>query len=189
VLAAAAALSLSLPASAAISTFSTSLSGAGEPVPTSTATGSATVSFDDVLFTVGVDLSFAGLASSSPFGHIHCCTATAGSGNAGVKVEFTGFPAVATGDYVKVFMLSSSAFSTLLAGVQEGRAYVNIHTPGTYQSGEIRGFLAPVPEPGTYALMLAGLGVLGWAAKRRQQRQVDSSSARRCPASKSSAPV
>ena len=27
--------------------------------------------------------------------------------------------------------------------------------------------VTPVPEPGTYALMLAGLGVLGWGARRR----------------------
>jgi hypothetical protein len=27
---------------------------------------------------------------------------------------------------------------------------------------------APVPEPETYALMLAGLGVLGWASRRRK---------------------
>jgi CHRD domain/PEP-CTERM motif len=166
---AAAAMAASLPASAVISTFSTSLSGIGEPVPTSTATGSATVSFDDVLLTVDVDLSFAGLANSSPFGHIHCCTAAACPPNAGVKVEFTGFPAVSTGDYSKVFTLSSSAFSTLLTGVQDGKAYVNIHTPGTYGGGEIRGFLAPVPEPETYALMLAGLGVLAWVAKRRRK--------------------
>lgn len=30
--------------------------------------------------------------------------------------------------------------------------------------------LAPVPEPETYALMLAGLGLVGWAAKRRAQQ-------------------
>ncbi|MDP2811103.1 MAG: FxDxF family PEP-CTERM protein [Rhodocyclaceae bacterium] len=27
---------------------------------------------------------------------------------------------------------------------------------------------APVPEPETYALMLAGLGLVGWAARRRK---------------------
>jgi hypothetical protein len=35
--------------------------------------------------------------------------------------------------------------------------------------GEIRGFLqaAPVPEPETWAMMLAGLGVVGAAVRRR----------------------
>lgn len=38
---------------------------------------------------------------------------------------------------------------------------MNIHTPGTYAAGEIRGFLvSTVPEPEAYALTLAGLGVL-----------------------------
>lgn len=32
------------------------------------------------------------------------------------------------------------------------------------------GFLAPVPEPETYALMLAGLGLVGWTARWRQPR-------------------
>jgi hypothetical protein len=32
-------------------------------------------------------------------------------------------------------------------------------------------FLAtPVPEPGSYALMLCGLGVVGWAARQRRGR-------------------
>jgi len=31
-------------------------------------------------------------------------------------------------------------------------------------------FAAPVPEPQTYALMLAGLGMVGWAASRRRAR-------------------
>jgi hypothetical protein len=28
-------------------------------------------------------------------------------------------------------------------------------------------FAAPIPEPQTYALMMAGLGVIGWVARRR----------------------
>ena len=60
-----------------------------------------------------------------------------------------------------------SAFNALVAGLDAGQAYLNVHT-NLFPGGEIRGLLAPVPEPQTYALMLAGLGVLGWAARRRQ---------------------
>ena len=31
--------------------------------------------------------------------------------------------------------------------------------------------VTPVPEPEIYAMMLAGLGIMGWAARRRKQRQ------------------
>ena len=156
-----------LPVSAATTTFIASLSSIGEPVPTSTATGFATVSFDDVMNKVSVQMSFAGLANSSAFGHIHCCTAVAGSGNAGVNLSFNPLPAATSGSYSDTFTLASGAFRALFTGVSAGNAYVNIHTPGTYGAGEIRGFLAPIPEPETYALMLAGLGAVAWAARRR----------------------
>ena len=156
-----------LPAHAATSTFIASLSSFGEPVPTSTATGFATVTFNDVLNTVSVQLSFAGLANSSAFGHIHCCTALAGTGNAGVLLGFNALPAVTSGLYNDTFSPTATVFNTLLTGVSTGKAYVNIHTPGTYGAGEIRGFLAAVPEPETYALMLAGLGAVAWATRRR----------------------
>jgi CHRD domain/PEP-CTERM motif len=170
VIAAAAVLALTaaLPASAATTVFFTGLSSAGEPVPTSFATGAAIVTFDDVADTVTVQLSFQGLANAAPFGHIHCCTAVPGTGNAPVSLNFTPLPAVTTGTYSNVFALTPTAFDALFAGAAAGRAYVNIHTPGTYAAGEIRGFLPAVPEPGTYALMLAGVGVLGWAARRRR---------------------
>ena len=158
---------LAAPVHATTTSFIASLGALGEPVPTSLATGFATVSFDDVLFKVSVQLSFAGIANTSAFGHIHCCTAAAGTGNAGVLLGFNPLPAATSGTYSDSFTLTSGAFGTLLTGVSAGKAYVNIHTPGTYQSGEIRGFLAPIPEPETYALMLAGLGVVAWAARKR----------------------
>ena len=168
-LAAAAALALSGPAQADTFVFSTILSKVGEPVPTSTATGASVVSFDDATDTVTVLLSFAGLANSAPFGHIHCCTPTANTGSSGVALGFTPLPAATTGSYVNIFSLAPGAFDSLLTGTMAGKSYVNIHTPGTYAGGEIRGFLVPVPEPETYALMLAGLGLLGWTARRRQR--------------------
>ena len=34
--------------------------------------------------------------------------------------------------------------------------------------GTREGFQPPIPEPETYALMLAGLGMVGWLARRRR---------------------
>lgn len=57
------------------------------------------------------------------------------------------------------------------AAIIAGNSYFNVHT--TYDgAGEIRGQLVPVPEPETYALMLAGLGLVGWAAARRRKTGV-----------------
>jgi len=161
-------------AQAATFAFSTLLSSAGEPTPTSLATGAALVSFDDVANSVTVLLSWSGLANSTPFGHIHCCTVTPATGNAGVQLNFTGLTQLATGSWVGVFPAGSPAyaggatFASLLANANQGRAYVNIHTPGTYAGGEIRGFLPAIPEPGTYALMIAGLGAVALVARRRK---------------------
>ncbi len=165
-----AAATLCLSAAAAPVTFTANLSSAGEPVPTSTATGFATVSFDDALFSVNVQVSWTGLANTMAFGHIHCCTAVGNTGNAGVALGFNPLPALTTGSYNDTFTLSSTAFNNLLTGTTDGKAYVNIHTPGLYAGGEIRGFLTPaltVPEPGSLALAMLALGVAGFAGKKR----------------------
>ena len=46
--------------------------------------------------------------------------------------------------------------------------YFDIHT-NAFPGSAIRGQITAVPEPQTYALMLAGLAVLAWAAYRKQR--------------------
>ncbi len=36
-------------------------------------------------------------------------------------------------------------------------------------AGDLAGYAAPVPEPGTYAMLLAGLGAVGWVSRRRSR--------------------
>jgi hypothetical protein len=168
--AAASLLALAGPASAVVYTFAAPLTGAAESPPvTTTASGSALVTFDDVALTVSVAEIWIGLLGGpATASHIHCCTAVAGSGNIGVALNFTGFPSATTGIYTNTFTLGATPFSTLLTGALAGKAYVNIHNAGN-PGGEIRGFLiSPVPEVETYGLMLAGLGVVGFLARRRR---------------------
>ena len=44
---------------------------------------------------------------------------------------------------------------------------------GQDAEGEIDALYAPIPEPSTYALLLAGLGIVGYAARRRAQADAD----------------
>lgn len=166
--AAAASLVLVMPAAALTTQFAAHLDGASETPPNpSPAFGDAQVTLDDSVFTVAVHVTFSGLSAPASAGHIHCCTAVPGTGNVGVRVGFTGFPAATSGTYDNTFVLSSAAFTSLLTGIEEGRSYVNIHD-SNFPGGEIRGFLQPVPEPATWALMLGGFGLVGAAMQRRR---------------------
>jgi hypothetical protein len=62
---------------------------------------------------------------------------------------------------------NGTTLTAQLPNIFAGRSYVNFHTV-QFPGGEVRGVLA-IPEPETYALMLAGLGALGVVARRRRR--------------------
>lgn len=62
---------------------------------------------------------------------------------------------------------NNTTFAAQLANILAGRAYINFHTT-QFGGGEIRGNLVvAVPEPETYALLIAGLAVVAGVARRR----------------------
>ena len=178
-----AALMLQAPSADAIPmTFVGNLSGANEVPPVNTpGTGLATVILDPTAQTIQVNVTFSGLTSNDVAAHIHCC-APLGT-NAGVATTvpaFLGFPlGVTSGSYSSaVFDLTQptiynpafvtmqgglpAAEAALIAGIQTGMTYLNIHTMNN-PGGEIRGQLFPIPEPSTFLLLGSGLaGLLLW---------------------------
>jgi hypothetical protein len=180
-----------LPVNAATLTFSTTLLGSNEvPPTTSTGTGFVTAVLNTTAQTLELNVSFSGLTSNDTAAHIHCC-APLGT-NAGVATTapaFTGFPlGVTSGTFLnQTFDLTNSSFynpafvtaegglaqaeAALIAGIEGGDTYFNIHTminPG----GEIRGQLTQTPLPTAlplFATGIGGLGLLGWRRKRKAQ--------------------
>ena len=164
------------------------LSGPNEsPANASPGTGFAVVFIDNTLNTMTVQVNFTGLTGTTTASHIHGATAVAGAGTAGVATTtptFVGFPlGVTSGSYSNVLDMTlassynpayivanggttASAEAALFAAIASGKAYLNIHT-STFGGGEIRGFLAPVPEPSTMALLgLGGLALVRVARRR-----------------------
>jgi hypothetical protein len=172
-------------------TFVGNLAGANEvpPVP-SPGTGFATVVLDPTAQTIQVNVTFNSLTSPDTAAHIHCC-APLGT-NAGVATTVPAFPlfplGVTSGTYTSVVFdltqptIYNPAFVTLegglvpaeaalIAGIENGQTYLNIHTminPG----GEIRSQLEPVPEPTTLLLWGSTMAGLGFVARWRRRSHI-----------------
>lgn len=159
-------LCVTLGAQARVASFTAVLNGAhviggGDPV----ATGLALITIDDVANHLEYEISFTGLGNGFDTlvaEHIH--EGVAGTtGRALFSLNVTGL----TGhgwfkggftDYPATLLINEATASNF---------YVDLHSE-RFPGGAIRGHLRAVPEPQGGALVIAGLGIAGWSALRRQ---------------------
>lgn len=64
-------------------------------------------------------------------------------------------------------LVTASPIVLTLKGVADGTGIPGQISPGTYSVAAVA---APIPEPETYAMMLAGLGAIGFMAARRRRQ-------------------
>jgi hypothetical protein len=157
-----AALALSFvaaPANAAIINLYANLDGLQEvPANVTTGNGTASITYDDVSNLLSWTITFSDLQGTTTDAHFHG-PAPVGV-NAGVRVPIPHTDGL-TADTLIGSTTISEAFEAELLGQLW---YINIHS--TFDTGgEIRGQV--IPEPGT--LLLAGLGLIALAARRRLQ--------------------
>ena len=182
VAAAAALLLLPLAAQATVYQFNASLAGSNETVPNAaTATGVATLFYNDFNTALLTDdkysfsLSAFGLTGVASGYHIHAA-APAGM-NAGVVVNLAAAPFLSLNAGGSLLVGGSGVAppnASFLGHLQASLAYVNLHT-AAFPGGEIRGQLiqvSAVPEPSAYAMLGAGMLVIGAIARRRAKKSV-----------------
>jgi len=182
---------------AVIYTFNAALSGANEVAPATAGpgTGTAILAYNDnntlaltddtYNFSMSVfNLSGGTGGKAANAFHIHGAANTTQNGPVRVSLDAAPFLALNSGSTLLVggntvaaptALYSNGSYSNLsfLAMLRGGLTYVNVHTTAN-ASGAVRGQLfevSAVPEPSTYAMLLAGLGAVGFIARRRRANQ------------------
>jgi hypothetical protein len=176
-----AALAFAATPSAAM-TFTAMLDGMQEVPPNaSPATGMGTIRIVGDMMKVAI--TYSDLSSQLTVAHIHCCAPFGANAGVAVDLDKIPLPVTLSGSFLRSFDLTSpmtysASFLTASGGTAElarmrlveafvdQTAYFNLHTVN-FPPGEIRGQIAQVPEPGTWAMLIAGFGLVGAAARRR----------------------
>jgi hypothetical protein len=179
------------PATAQTVSLGAVLNGAQQVPPVATpATGSSSLFYNQATGAFTVTLTFAnltgttvGVGPGNAPAHIHLAPPGV---NGPIVIPLVGTPiGVTSAGYSNTFTFGDllgfgvpagdvAALQTqlnALVGAPVGTVanlYANVHTT-LFPNGEIRGNMAVVPEPSTYALVAAGAAGLGLVARRRRR--------------------
>jgi hypothetical protein len=142
---------------------------------------------------VGTPLTFAGIASPGPFNDIFTFTLPSNNGSGYTVTNFTLLPGLYNTVLSTMSLISNpdgilfnaddkllststtpggGSLSLAWTASPAGSYYLNVAgISNGSQGGIYNGAIsvsAPVPEPETYAMLLAGLGAVGFLARRRK---------------------
>lgn len=110
----------------------------------------------------------AGPISSGPASNTGCRGNESGFGC--LEAANKGVLNVDNGPYTFRFAVTANSFSSTYTGVHVGAGYAGEGGRGaSYGITSVVGPVAPIPEPETYAMLLAGLGLMVFVARRRRQ--------------------
>jgi hypothetical protein len=165
-------------------------SGTGTQTTNDPFTAANTGSFDTLTFTLygynGPAATFGFDGSNNPTisgadGAVALATGTLVSGAVGTVPVGGSFSPFASANMTFTINPAASEFfaspepfyGMVMAAFINTTSQINVISPNEFtifQGGGSVNFAAPIPEPETYALMLAGLGVVAFVARRRRPR-------------------